>query len=57
MIFAGVVGVIESIITPTSWVPPFDILSALFLAIIGAIVIGAELQWRRVLKHAPFLSN
>ena len=53
MIFAGVVGVIENIIS----FEIFDVLSAVFLAIIGAIVIGAELQWRRVLKHAPFLSN
>lgn len=53
MIFAGVVGVIENILS----FDPFDVLSAVFLAIIGAVVIGAELQWRRVLKHAPFLSN
>ena len=49
MAFAGAVGAIDY--------NPFVILQGLFLALLGVVVIGSELQWQPVLRQAPFLSH
>lgn len=49
MLVSGVLGAVS--------VNPFKILQSGFLAIIGGVVISAELRWSAVMNHVGFLKN